>query len=159
MMRLPVLTLSNTKRRRMSARRLKQWNAGRLSTSVQLRVQGTLAGRLPVSSEINPRDLQRIAQAHREFLAEIQPWIRRIVAVESLDMPSFVIHQDGRIERQEPVRSPDVQALLDFYQRQIEHAKSRFEAVAKLYVTGYNPRVATLDSESGSNARRATSQK
>lgn len=71
----------------------------------------------------------RSSIAHKAYLEEIEPFVKQIVAVKSLAMPSYVRHEDGRIEVAGDGLTDSMREIVNRYQGLIDEIKARYDKI------------------------------
>jgi hypothetical protein len=68
----------------------------------------------------------RASIAHKAYLEEIKPFVKQIVAVKSLAMPSYVQHKDGCIERAGDGLTESMREIVNRHQGWIDEITARY---------------------------------
>lgn len=69
----------------------------------------------------------RYAIAHRAYMEEIEPFIKKIVSVKSLAIPTYMRHADGRLEVSGDGLTDEMRKIVSHYQQQIDGIKARYD--------------------------------
>jgi hypothetical protein len=68
----------------------------------------------------------RASIAHKAYLEEIKPFVKQIVAVKSLAMPSYVQHKDGCIEGAGDGLTESMREIVNRHQGWIDEITARY---------------------------------
>ena len=65
--------------------------------------------------------------AHKAYLEEIEPFVKQIVSVTNLATPSYVRHEDGRLEVAGDGLTDSMREIVNHYQGRIDEIKARYD--------------------------------
>ena len=69
----------------------------------------------------------RASIAHKAYQDEIEPFVKQIVAVKNLARPSYVRHEDGRLEVAGDGLTDSMREIVNRYQGRIDEIKARYD--------------------------------
>jgi hypothetical protein len=69
----------------------------------------------------------RASIAHKAYLEEIEPFVKQIVSVTNLATPSYVRHEDGRLEVAGDGLTDSMREIVNRYQGLIDEVKARYD--------------------------------
>lgn len=70
--------------------------------------------------------LARASIARRAFLEEVEPFQKQIASVTSLAVPTYIQHEDGRMEVADDGLTDAMRKVVSHYQEQIAVVKERY---------------------------------
>lgn len=71
----------------------------------------------------------RASIAHKAYLEEIEPFVKQIVSVTNLARPSYVRHEDGRLEVAGDGLTDSMREIVNSNQGRIDEIKARYEKI------------------------------
>jgi hypothetical protein len=71
----------------------------------------------------------RASIAQKAYLEEIEPFVKQIVTVTNLARPSYVRHEDGRIEVAGDGLTDSMREIVNRYQGRIDEIKARYDKI------------------------------
>lgn len=71
----------------------------------------------------------RASIAHKAYLEEIEPFVKQIVSVTNLATPSYVRHEDGRLEMAGDGLTDSMREIVNRYQGRIDEIKARYDKI------------------------------